>query len=653
MAAKKKKKAPVKRKATGGGNKPASKKKKTGAKLLFPLIALVAVFIVSFILKLNIVDTQVPEGTVIDWGDVWSFLTVIEHIRLDFHLPEQDLFFGGIPYVYPPISLISYALLYGILPFDFIFFANEIAPFIGSFAVFGIFYLGYRLTGNPWVGVLAAYISLFDTRYLALSGIPIPEMWGHLQAPIFMYLAYNTAKTKKKNHAILTGMCGATVLLNHHLTAAVLFLTVIFYFIFLTLARQELAHIRSLIIICAVGFILSSPWWFDTINKNIMNLVVSEGESPIPWGRYIDTGGPHVVYLGLISGIIMGLATILFLILNLIMRLGVLSAKKLPEILIEKQQAIILMFAWALIPFVAIRSRQIAPLLFGEIIKKDPNLIFVFSPIYGTRFFDYIAQPFGLASAAVIITGIYTIGKLVSTLIKAKTAKPYITAIIGAILLAPLVYSSMHYGFGKDDPILYDLDKKIHNSSIADEGNLHDWAVYLGMYDKNRKTLDLNLNAKNWALRSLLPDVNASYEYTASLWMRDNIPKDANIVTDYPAGEVVSAGSLRLITTGAELRVTVPLSAIYRDVITMYYTPSDTEAVALMNKWNSTHIYISQRMKNRGWFSIERLSRFPNFTNRGVANAELGKFDTSSCFNRVDMPAEFDGKVWLYECTCC
>jgi hypothetical protein len=623
----------------------------------YTLILLAAVFLLSYAIKLNIVYSQVPPGLVIDWSDVWSFLTVIETVRLKYHLPVEDPFFGGVPYIYPPLSLITYAVLYKILPVDFIFFANNVAPFIGSLAVFGIFFLVYKLTGDRCMGVLAAYLSLFDTRYVALSGVPIPELFGHLQAPVFMYLAYLTAKSKERKHALLAGLCGATIFLNHYLTAAVLFLSLMLYFALLTVIQQDLRNLKLLAIIVAVSFLLSSPWWIDTINKNIMNIVVSEGESPIPWSRYIDTGGPHIIYLGVTAGILLGLLVVGFLITNAVVKLGLASKKSIPKILLEKQEALTLIFSWAFVPFLAIKSRTIAPLLFGWIIKKNPMMLFVFSPIYGTRFFNYIAQPFAIASAILIMTVIYLIGRRITSLVKDETARKIVYLALAIIILSPLVYSTLLYGFGRDDPLLYSLDDVIHKSSVwkSDAFNktgLLRASKVIGLWDEQRKTVDLNLDAKNWALRSLYPDVNDTVEYRASLWMRDNLPENANIVTDYPAGEVVAAGSLRKITTGAELRVTVPLYNIYADVITMYYTKDASEAARLMRKWGSTHIYISQRMKIRGWFSIESLARFPQFKNSGLAGADLEKFEKDACFRRVNMPPEFDGKIWLYERVC-
>jgi hypothetical protein len=388
-----------------------------------------------------------------------------------------------------------------------------------------------------------------------------------------------------------------------------------------------------------------------------MNIVVSEGESPIPWSRYIDTGGPHIIYLGVTAGILLGLLVVGFLITNAVVKLGLASKKSIPKILLEKQEALTLIFSWAFVPFLAIKSRTIAPLLFGWIIKKNPMMLFVFSPIYGTRFFNYIAQPFAIASAILIMTVIYLIGRRITSLVKDETARKIVYLALAIIILSPLVYSTLLYGFGRDDPLLYSLDDVIHKSSVwkSDAFNktgLLRASKVIGLWDEQRKTVDLNLDAKNWALRSLYPDVNDTVEYRASLWMRDNLPENANIVTDYPAGEVVAAGSLRKITTGAELRVTVPLYNIYADVITMYYTKDASEAARLMRKWGSTHIYISQRMKIRGWFSIESLARFPQFKNSGLAGADLEKFEKDACFRRVNMPPEFDGKIWLYERVC-
>ncbi|MFH1788979.1 MAG: hypothetical protein ABH834_06335 [Candidatus Altiarchaeota archaeon] len=569
---------------------------------------------------------QVPFHMMIDWGDNWSFLTVVEIIKAELHLPREDLFFGGIPYVYPPISLITYAILYTILPVSYTFLSNNIAPIIGSFTVFGVYLLAWKLSGNKWVGVLAAYLSIFTPRYLALSSIPIPEMFGHLQAPIIMYLAYVTAKSRNKNHALLTGMAGATLFLNHHLTSAILFLSVTVYFLTLYTIKLHFDYLKLLVIILAVSFILSSPWWFDTVSKNIMNLVVREQEYAVPPFRdYVAMLSPFNFYTGSVAVAAITLLVIAFFILNLAARLG-LDKKSIPQILFEKQEAVALLFAWCGFTLLATQSRNIVRILLEEAVKKNPNLLLVLAPIYGERYFDYMAQPFAIANAMLLACLFTAAASLISRGMKKK--KKQKTIKIMALACSILVfYPTITFGFGIDDPLLEKLDAAIREAGLPDP----------------------HLDIANWALWRMKPDVNDSVEYEASLWMRENLAPDANIVADYPSGEVISAGALRRIVGGAELRVTVDVVGVYSDILVIYYTDSVDEAITLMRKRNATHVYISDRIINRGWLPITSHSRWPRYNiGAGMKQTNEKKFAESQCFEKI-----YDkDKIRIYELVC-
>ena len=568
------------------------------------VIALILVFLVSVAVRLNMVFEQVPSGMMIDWGDNWSFLTVIEIIKATKHLPVEDLFFGGIPYVYPPVSLISYSLIYMVLPVSYPFISNFIAPMIGSLTVFGLFYLTYRLTGNPWAGVLAGYLSVLSPRYLALSSIPIPEMFGHLQAPLFMYLAYNTAKTRKKNHAILTGLCGATLFLNHHLTSAILFLSVITYFLLLTALKLKIGYIRLLAVILAVSFIFASPWWFDTISKNIMNLVVREQEYAVPPFRdYISMLSPFTFYIGVLA-----------------------LASMIVFSFLKRDEGIILLFAWAGFTLLCTQSRHIVRVLLAEQVKANPNLLLVLAPIYGERYFDYMAQPFAVMNAVFLAFIFVKLAAFVTRNMKDK--KAFSTKLVMALAASViLVYPSMHFGFGVDDSLMKSIDEIIQEWGYGDP----------------------HLDITNWALWRMKPDVNNATEYKASLWLRENLAENANIMADYPSGEVISAGALRMITGGAELRVTVDVVGVYSDILSVYYTSDASEAVKLMKKWNATHVYVSERILKRGWLPITSHSRWPKYRiGSGMGGTDENKFLSSPCFKRI---YNEDG-IRVYELVC-
>ena len=588
--------------------------------------ALIAVFIISIALRLNMIYVQVPSDMMIDWGDNWSFLTVVEIIKAEFHLPVQDLFFGGIPYVYPPISLITYSIIYAILPVSYTFLSNNIAPIIGSLTVFGVYILAAKLSGNKWVGVLAAYLSLFTPRYLALSSIPIPEMFGHLQAPIIMYLAYVTAKSGKRNHALLTGLGGATLFLNHHLTSAILFLSIAAYFLTLYVIKLDLKYLKLLVIILAVSFIFSSPWWFDTISKNIMNLVVREQEYAVPpFMDYVSMLSPFTFYFGVVSITIITLLVVIFFILNIAVRIG-LDKKSIPKILGEKQEAVTLVFAWAGFTFLATQSRHIVRILFEEAVKQNPNLLLILAPIYGERYFDYMAQPFAIANAMLLAALFYGITSLLTKRMKTKTREKT-TRALAVICLLALMYPTLAFGFGVDDPLLKTLDQQIKDAGFSDP----------------------HLDASNWALWRMKPDVNDSTEYIASLWMRENLDEDANIIADYPSGEVISAGALRKIVGGAELRVTVDVVGVYSDILVVYYTDDIDEAIKLMRKRNATHVYVSDRIIRRGWLPITSHSRWPKYNiGAGMRETNEDKFIKSPCFKRIYNK----DKIRIYELTC-
>lgn len=570
-----------------------------------PVIALIAVFLFSCVVRLHMVHSQVPEGVIIDWGDNWSFLTVIKMINRDKHLPVQDLFFGGIPYVYPPLSLITYAILHSLIPVSYIFFSNNIAPIMGSLTVFGVYYLAHKISGDRWTGVVAAYLSIFPPRYMALSSIPIPEMFGHLQAPVVMYLAYLTAKTKSKNIALLAGLCGATLFLNHHLTSAILVLTVVIYFVLLALLRLDFSYIKLLVVFLAVSFLLSSPWWFDTINKNIMNLVVREQEYAVPPYRdYVSMMSPYTFYLGVA-------ALVYFAFLSVV----------------RKNEGVVLIFTWSGFTLLATQSRHIVKILLEEQVNQNPNLLLVLAPIYGERYFDYMAQPYSIMIALALVPAFLWFVSWAAGRVRKKSERWRVRDAMVYAAAALLVYPTASFGFGWSNPVTSFLNDAVEDAGVG--------RPYL--------------TVSNWALWRMQPDVNDSAEYAASLWMRDNLDRDANIVVDYPSGEVVSAGALRRIVGGAELRVTVDVVGVYNDILDIYYTDDIDEAIGLMVKRNATHVYISDRIIRRGWLPITSRSRWPSYSiGSGMRELKEQKFVESDCFNKI-----YDkDNIRLYELVC-
>ncbi|MCK5333741.1 MAG: hypothetical protein KAJ24_04470, partial [Candidatus Aenigmarchaeota archaeon] len=361
------------------------------------LTLLALIFALSVFMKYTIIYSQVPEGAIVDWGDEWSFLSQIEIIKMTYKLPAEDLFFGGIPYVYPPLSLMIYALLYMIIPIGYVSLANNVMPVVGSLAVFSIFYLTYSMTKNETMGILAAYLSLFAPRYMALSSVPIPEMLAHILAPIFILTVWKMADTKDKNYALLAGIAGASIILTHHLTTAVVFIPVFLYIFLLSVIRRNPVYVKLLVIMCATAFLMSSPWWIDTINKDIMNLIVREQEQSIPpLEHYLQQLGPQVFILGIPA----------------ILAFAVYGTWK-------RDERILLIFSWGFVSLFATQSRAFVGTVLG--LDSHSNLYLILAPIYGERYFDYMAQPFAIMIAVVLVSAIYYLSSPLKGFLKKKT----------------------------------------------------------------------------------------------------------------------------------------------------------------------------------------------------------------------------------------
>ena len=144
-----------------------------------------------------------------------------------------------------------------------------------------------------------------------------------------------------------------------------------------------------------------------------------------------------------------------------------------------------------------------------------------------------------------------------------------------------------------------------------------------------------------WAMVSFI----STEEYEAAVWMHDNLLDDVNILSDYEANEMILGVTAKTVANGGTLRASLPVGTIYTDQLTIYFTPNLEEALRLIDKYKVTHIFLSERMVDKGWFCVERNARFDYEYGGSMENADLTKFDESDCFVKI-----YDwNKVKIYE----
>ncbi len=268
--------------------------------------------------------------------------------------------------------------------------------------------------------------------------------------------------------------------------------------------------------------------------------------------------------------------------------------------LYKRKTGHILLIAWAIPCILGLWDRDIATALFSDtLLKSNPDLLYVFSPSLYTRYFEYMTPAISILGA-ILFFGIFEfLGGI-------KKLKKYnISTILLAIGLFLVIISI---------PLPF-------NSSIFYEGSGYGWL--------------------KWAMVSFI----STEEYEAAVWMRENLSEDVNILSDYEANEMILGVTALPVANGGTLRASLPVGTIYTEHLTIYFTPDLGEALRLINKYKVTHIFLSDRMIDKGWFAVERNARFNYEYGGNMHNADLDKFETSYCFKKIYE----ENKVRIYE----
>jgi len=544
-------------------------------KTIFIIVSLVAIFVLAYVLR-YIPYMRYDTRLLVNWADDWWFLGMARYFATYQTIPEVEPTYGnGIDYLYPPGLMLLFAVMTQLTGVELVYLGRFVAIGLGSFTAVLVYALTKKLTGDYRVGLLSALLTVTSIRYLPRSSGFCAELMGHLLIPITLLFVYLSLKKENKMYLIVSGIMLGGLILAHHLSGAV-FLIVLSFFSFLMLVvgrKKSFPDIGKVLVIVSIGFVVSSLFWLNLLEKGIMNIVVKEA-----YGRSGGIGiNAFLGYMG-IPQFILGVG-------------GILLALRF------RKTKHLMLLGWVIPTFFGLWDRTIAKELFkNTLLKGNPDLIYLFSPSLYTRYYDFMAQPLAILAA---IFAFYVFLQLS----KIKRLKKSIVPIgmIGLFLIVvtmPLPFNEKLYKVG----------------------------------------------GYRWLSFAMTSYVDPE-EYDAAVWMRENIPDDVNILSDYEANEMILGVTAKTVANGGTLRATLPVGTIYTDHLTIYATEDLQESLELIEKYKITHIFLSERMIDKAWFAVERNVRFDYEYGSSIRDTGWDKFDSSNYFEKI-----YDqNKVKIYE----
>jgi len=553
------------------------KRKEIDKKNILILVLLIGIFASAYILR-YIPFMKYDMRLLTNWADDWWFLGMARYFAERNMIPDIEPTYGnGIDYLYPPGLMLLFAVMTHITGVELVYLGKFVAVGLGALTTIFVFVLAKKLTNDYRIGLLAAILAATSIRYLSRSAAFCSELMGHLLMPLVLLFLYKGIKEKENKNILISGILLAGLILSHHLSSAVMVVTLVFFsfLLFVFKRRNGFPEIKKVLFVLAIGLIISFPFWIKLAQGGIFDIVVKEA-----YARE-------------------GLLTIEAFFKNVGIPQFILGVLGIAYAAYKRKTEYILLIAWALPCLFGLADRDIANFLFEDnLFKTNPDLIYVFSPSLNTRYYDFLGQPISILAAFFFFSA-------TGVLYRLKKIKPvYIHGITLILLILVLILMPLPF-----------------NSDLFYNGSGYGWL--------------------KWAMVSFID----TEEYEAAVWMHDNLSDDVNILSDYEANEMILGVTAKTVANGGTLRASLPVGTIYTDQLTIYFTPDLDEALRLIDKYKVTHVFLSERMVNKGWFCIEHNARFNYEYGGNMHNADLSKFDESDCFVKI-----YDqNKVEIYE----
>lgn len=258
----------------------------------------------------------------------------------------------------------------------------------------------------------------------------------------------------------------------------------------------------------------------------------------------------------------------------------------------KRREGYILNLALAIPILIMVENFRLTSIL-NFLIRRYPGLQKVVSPIFGERFLALLAPPLALSASLFLFTFLAPIFKVFKSKKRNLLFLP-ICLLIGYFIYAPI----SNVIFCRNPPFL----RYPHNLKVP---------AYLC-----DQTVDQE-------------------EIRAAEWMKENLPEDSIILSDYFGGEVIMGVTAMKVAAGGGIRQSIPGGSIYMNFVDIYYTPNVSKALALINRYKITHLVLSERIERSGFFCLLDHPRW-NYSGAGFhGEADTQKFEESECFRKM------------------
>lgn len=504
--------------------KPAASENKIAALLL------VAIFVFAFVLRYLPV-TKFDERLVTNWGDDWWFVGMARYFATYGRIPAMEPTYGGtIEFDYPPGMMLWFAALSQISGVDLMYIVRLVPIAIGAFTVVPVFVLGRKLTGNYKAGLLAAALVASSTRYISRTTGFFSEIAGHVLVPMALFFLYDALKNKRRESGVAAVATLAGLLVTHHLTSAVLLISIAtFSFLLLVFERgRAFGSLKWIAAIVAAGLLLSAPFWIKLAQGGIYNIIVKEAyarEGVLDLKYMYKNMGIPQVFLGLA-----GIAYALY--------------KRRPEYL--------LLLGWALPTLLGLYDRDIATFLFKDtLFRADPDLIYVFSPSLNTRYFAFLAPPLCILGASFFFA-VFGFVKSRTRLRRSSIMKyielPFLLLVV-AIMPLPFnadgLYEGSGYGWIKWAVTSF-VSPDEYEAAVWMRANLPDNVNILSDYESNEMILGVTAKtvANGGTLKASLP-VGTIYTDHLTIYFTSDLKEAMKLIRSYRITHVFVSERMR------------------------------------------------------------------------------------------------------------
>ena len=337
---------------------------------LYFLILIYAFSLAIRLLPKLFIDSHLPAFQ----GDIWYRICMAQSIYDHWVLPDPDiryLPYGYVPFWYPPLSPIFFAVLAKITSLDIPTVVTRIIPFFEAFSPLSLYFLA-RYLYTEKVAVYSTILLAATPSFIYWTGIADPQFLTLFLIPLYVlyFLKYARGEYSHKSLIFMGVVLGFNFLF--HLSYFLILITLFMVLLFFVRQKNVKRPFLGFFVILVLSQAVAAWWWYprDLYWWWIHALTSSSGYYQ-PLKHFFEfgmvpavLGGAGLVYLG-----------------------------------IKKDKHFLLLLLWILPLFLETQNETIL----YAIDRIDLTWETLAKPLEGFRFYCFLAQPVSIAGGVFLI----------------------------------------------------------------------------------------------------------------------------------------------------------------------------------------------------------------------------------------------------------